>query len=66
MEDKFISTHNEMDRINFTEEQGFAIRELQNWSYKRGLVAGIVYSIVSLLGIYIGVLLMVKFGHLIF
>jgi len=55
-----------MNRINFTEEQGFAIRELQNWSYKRGLITGIAYSVLSLSVIYASVLLVVKFGHIIF
>jgi len=55
-----------MDRINFTEEQGFAIRDLQYWSYRRGLITGIAYSVLSLLAIYASVLLVVKFGHIIF
>lgn len=45
-----------MERINFTEEQGFAIRELQISSYRRGLVTGIVYSVLSLIGIYFSVI----------
>lgn len=55
MEDKFISTHNEMNRINFTEEQLAMIKGLSEQEKRRGFFQGVFYSLLSMIVIMVTV-----------